>query len=398
MRILHFTDCFFPEMSGISDSIRTTASALETRGHQVAFVAPRYSRRNYAPLGDRLSAFPDESVQSVLRLPSFQIPLSPTGQSRTALPIGASLSFVRRFRPDVLHAHTPWGAGWEAVMAGRRLGLPVIGTNHTMIEEFSRYSGPLAQPLAPALRRYASMFYNRVAFLSAPCRKLIEDMRADGFRGAAEAVPNPVALDRFRPAEPERREAMKRKHGIAGPMLLYAGRLSPEKNIDQIIEAQALLTQRRPDLQVVLTGYGACADRLRSLAHTLGVAERVKFVGFVDDQVLVELYAAADLFAIMSTAETQSIALMQAMSAGLPVIAARAGALPEYVDETTGRLVEPGDVATLAEEVEGLLADPARQGRFGKGGAAFVTRFSAQAVAARWENLYQGVLIPRAAA
>jgi glycosyltransferase involved in cell wall biosynthesis len=125
----------------------------------------------------------------------------------------------------------------------------------------------------------------------------------------------------------------------------------------------------------------------------LGVEARVKFLGFLPDvHRLAEVYNASEVFVIPSTAETQSIAAMQAMACGLPVVGARAWGLAEYITEANGILVDPGDGDALTRGVAQLLRHPELRRRLGSGGQAFVQAFSASAIAADWETTYQAVV------
>jgi len=118
MRIVYYADNFYPELSGITDTIITTGKELKKRGHEIAYVGPYYSPKDYA-VGKR--QFPlkkeDDTIDGmpIVRLPSLPMLISPTGQSRIAIPTGASFDFIKEFKPDVIHTQSPYGVG------GRRL-------------------------------------------------------------------------------------------------------------------------------------------------------------------------------------------------------------------------------------------------------------------------------------
>ena len=113
---------------------------------------------------------------------------SPTGQSRIAIPCGASLPFLYRFNPDVIHTQSPFGAGLEALLASRVLGVPLVGTNHTPIEEFVHYSPVFGNRSALFARKYFAWYYNRCVFMTAPYQGLIDRMRQVGLKVEAQAV------------------------------------------------------------------------------------------------------------------------------------------------------------------------------------------------------------------
>ena len=386
MRIAYFSDNFYPELSGITDTILITGGELSRRGHQVCYIGPRYSRKDYAKAGREYPADPDHELvdeMPVVRLPSLPLPFSPTGQSRFALPVGRSFSFLEKFKPDLIHTQSPYSVGWEAVRASRRFGAPLVGTNHTAIEDFL--------PAGQLMRAYDARYYNHCDFVTAPYQKLLLRMREKGFRKPGRAVANPAELSEFTPANPADKAEYKNGLGLQGPVLLYAGRLSADKRVDVLVRALPLLTKEFPTATLVVTGHGAAEPGLRALAQKLGVAGNIRFVGFLSRKALAQVYKAADIFTFMSTSDSQSIALMQAYAAGIPAVCARARGLPDYTPQNVGFLVEPGDVAGLAKHIQELLANQNLREQMGKAGVEFVQKFSPEKIAAEWEKIYTEV-------
>lgn len=385
MRIAYFSDNFYPEISGISDSIITTGEELRRRGHQVLYVGPRYAPRDYKSGKD-----PAREALGIVRLPSLPMSNSPTGQSRIALPIGASLRALRAFKPDMLHTQSPYGTGLEALLASRVLQVPLVGTNHTPIEEFVHYA-PMGKYFEGPARRYDAWYYNRCAFVTAPYQGLIDNMRTRGFKRDGRAQANPVPFA-GRPSDAAEKASAKRELNAGGPVLLCSGRLAPEKKVDDILKAAALLIKEFPSLLLCITGHGSAEESLKQLAASLAIEKNVRFMGFVNEARLANLYVASDAYVIMSTAETQSLSLMQAFAAGVPAVAAKARGLADYTPADAGFLVEPGDTAALAARLTELLNDDALRGRMGVAGAKFVETLSPAHIAQAWEKIYRDVL------
>lgn len=142
------------------------------------------------------------------------------------------------------------------------------------------------------------------------------------------------------------------------PTVLYVGRLSPEKRVDTLIRAATRVAEVL-EASVVVAGRGAQGHELHRLAQTLGLARRVHFVGFVPDDALPALLRSATVFVMPSAHELQSIACLEAMASGLPVIAADAMALPELVEDgKNGFLFPPGDAIALTDRIVRVLGDP----------------------------------------
>ncbi len=307
------------------------------------------------------------------------------------LPSGLRWRLMQAFRPDILHVHLPFAVGLEGLLAASRLGIPLIGTNHTPLTEFLRYSPVRGAWARRAASRYAAWFYGRCAFVSSPCHAIFREMEAWGFHAPHRVIPNPIRLNVFRPL-PDR-SRLKHAFGLSDFTILYAGRLAPEKHLDLLVRAVASLAALAPRITLALLGSGSAEGELRSLCRSLGVADRVHFFGYLPDLAsMAEVYNASDVFVIPSTAETQSIAAMQAMACGLPVVGVRSWGLAEYITEATGLLVEPGDQDALTKALAHLVHHPDARFRLGNEGRAFVTRFSPVAIASEWEAIYRRVI------
>ncbi len=388
MRIAYFSDNFYPELSGITDTIITTGKELKKRGHEIVYVGPYYSPKDYA-VAKRASPITkaDDTIDGmrIVRLPSVPLPASPTGQSRFAVPIGASFKFLDSFKPEVIHTQSPYGVGWEALRAAKRYGIPLVGTNHTAIEDFF--------PAPAVMRAYDAWYYNHCDFVTTPYAALLRRMGEKGFHKPGRAVANPTELTAFAPATPAERAEYKRSFGLTGPVVLYAGRLGVEKRIDVVVRALALLVKNFPTITLVVTGHGAAENGLKKLAHKLDVGRHVKFTGFLSRATLPHAYKTADVFAMMSTSDSQSIALMQAYSSAIPAVCARARGLPDYTPKEAGFLVEPGDYKALAEKIKLLLQDDVLRTKMGAAAMEFAKKFSPGKIADEWEQIYREATI-----
>lgn len=395
MRIAFFSDNFYPEVSGISDSIIALGAELTKRGHEVCYDVPYYAPRDYTPLQGKTAAHDVRDDLPIKRLPSLFFPGSPTGHGRIVVPFGASLGFIRRFKPDILHTQSPYGAGLEALLVSRILHIPLVGTNHTPIEAFVQYAPFGKFFLKRAAPAYDAWYYNRCRFVTAPYQGLLDLMRTRGFKRPGKGLPNPILINDFTLPSQQERDDIRRTLHLQGPVMLYAGRLAPEKQVDVAIKALVQLIEKFPTLTLIITGHGSAEADLKILAERLGVAKHVRFLGFLSKVELARAYKTADVFIMMSVAETHSIALMQAFASGVPAVSARAGALPEFTPPQCGFVVEPGDDRALAEKVATLLGDQALAQRMGEAGVAFVQQFAPSAIAAKWEQIYEEALRKR---
>ncbi len=390
MKIAIYTDHFYPELGGIQDSVALTARSLGARGHRIEIFAPRHPAADFARVG-RSEEAPDlgrnVKVHRRLSLPFA----SSTLQSRAVIPLLTSL-FARfgRRRPDVIHSHSFFGLGLEALVIGRLLGVPVVGTNHTNVHGFGPY---IPVPVERAAD-WVTWYYNRCAAITAPSRSVFEGLGESRIRHVPHIVSNPIDTDVFRPPVGDSRPVTRRSFGLTGSaldgsLIVYAGRLGVEKNIGIILHA---LAAPGGYATLAIAGHGAHEPQLRALAASLGIAERVVFLGTLSPPRLAALFGAADLFVMMSTTETQSMSSLQAMACGLPVIVPAGGAVAEFVSPGCGRLVDPHDADALASTITDLLADADLRRRLGMAGREVAQRYCVAAVTTAWEALYQGLL------
>jgi glycosyltransferase involved in cell wall biosynthesis len=388
MKIAMFTDYFFPELGGIQDSIATLSRALGQRGHQVDIYAPRYGARDYSRV-QAAAREPDLGANvRVWRRPSLPFPSS-TKQSRAALPspIGwAALAY--RTRPDVIHAHSFFGVGLEALLNGACLNIPVVGTNHTTVAGFGPYI-PISIQSATA---YVLWFYNRCDWVTAPSRSVFEELGTDLLTPPRLVIANPIDTALFRPLDEPARLAIRARLGLQGPVVTFAGRLGPEKNIDVLLRAVARLARQGRRVELAVAGHGSHQPVLEDLAMELGIAGQIRFLGTLAHAELAELLQVSDIFAMMSTSETQSMVLTQAMACGIPVVGANSRALPEFVGPANGVLVAPHDPPALASALADLIDDPERRRHLGAGGRRMAEQCGIEMVTNTWESLYQTVL------
>jgi 1,2-diacylglycerol 3-alpha-glucosyltransferase len=390
MKIAFFSDNFYPEISGISDSVITTGEELRTMGHEVLYVAARYSKKDYKPTlrydKDNHVVHDSRRDLPVVRLPAPPLPNSPTGQSRFEIPLGFALPAMFKFKPDVIHTQSPHGLGLEALLASKILGVPLVGTEHTPVEEFAKYGG--GKLFGKAWLAWEVWYYNRCAYVTTPYQGLFDDMHSRGLRVEGRGQPNPVPFASS-PSTHEQIADAKKELKIDGPMLFCSGRVAPEKKVDVVLRALAIAVKEFPTLTLLITGHGSAEPALKKLVAELGLEKNVRFLGFVDSGQLPTLYRAADAYVIMSTAETQSLSLMQAYASGTPALAARSRGLIDYTPEGCGFLIEPGNAQELADKMTLLLKDPALRERMGIEGAAFVAKLAPHIIAKEWEEIYK---------
>ncbi|MBI3932562.1 MAG: glycosyltransferase family 4 protein [Acidobacteria bacterium] len=321
--------------------------------------------------------------------------------------LGAAVAeLVAGGRVDLVHAQglTAWGYG-RLRRRDRSLRAPLVMNPQGMEEHKTRGLKRLALTRLRALSREAARLADRVVATDFATQEEVE--RLLGVEAARVVVlPNGIDPDEIAGATPADPAAAVRAAFPAvaesSPMVLSVGRLEAYKGFGDVLAALAQLhgARRLPEAWAwVVVGQGSDRARLLAAAVERGVASHVHLVGRVADRLLHALYARADIFAHATRYEGSSLVTLEAMAHGLPVVASRTGGIPDkVVPGETGLLVEPGDVAGLAEGLLALAADPSRRKALGvRGRALALGAFGWPVLAERTIALYERLLaeVPR---
>lgn len=361
-------------LGGVSAAVETLRGSLERLGHRVVVVAPR------------MPGTPARE-DGVIRVPAVPAPTYPD----FALPLPLAPALARRLQAldlDVFHAQHPFLLGASARRLARAAGRPLVFTHHTLYDRYAHYV-PLPRPLVRwGAVRWSTRFANGADLVVVPSAALRERLRAQGVRRPIEVVPTGTEPARFHPGD---RRAARDALGLpaSARLLLYVGRLDREKNLEFLLEAFAAVAARVAGAEFLLVGRGMREAALREVAARRGIGARVRFAGGVPREAVVRYYQAADVFVFASTTETQGLAVLEAMSVGVPVVAVRASGVEEaVVDGVTGLLV-PEHPGTFAAAVQLVLTDPDLAAKLAGGAREAVLRLTADAQAARLATLYR---------
>jgi glycosyltransferase involved in cell wall biosynthesis len=297
------------------------------------------------------------------------------------------------FHPDIVHIQDHYPISHAAVKSAHKYDLKVVGTNHFMPENVA--------PYFPVLSDFKSGFdkvmwawplglYNQLDVVTAPSETAAAIMRRHGLQPPVHPISCGIDLERFQPKPQADRHALRQRFGLDPDKItfLYIGRVDAEKRLEVLI--QALHQLGHQDIHLTIAGKGADRHRLADLASQLGVEQQVRFLGFVPEADKVDLLNSADVFAMPSEAELLSIATLEAMACGRPVLAARSKALPELVDEgINGYLFKPGEVRDAARKMTLLAEHPEGWERMGAASLEKARRHGLEATVHKYDNIYQ---------
>lgn len=382
LRIVIPVDTFPPDINGAARFAERLAGGLARRGHDVHIIAPAYSREHGS-----FKEVHDGALMTVHRIKSHKIPqhanlrwVNPIGMTRKIRQI------INILQPDAVHVQSHVMIGRYAIKAARAAGIFVMATNHFMPENLIRYSVIIPKFLWGIAMKMAwrdsARVLKTVAVVTTPTRRAAELLEeATGITGVL-AISCGIDASKFENSAPPSNE---------DPRILFLGRLDYEKQIHNLIKALSLLPKGL-NATVELVGDGSERHKLEDLAFELGVREQVIFSGHISEAELPRAYERATLFAMPSIAELQSIATMEAMASGRPVVAADAMALPHLVhDGDNGYLFPPDDVEVFADRLLRVLtATPEELERLSENSLHLIRAHDINRTLDIFEGLYRG--------
>lgn len=341
MKIGIFTDTYTPQINGVTTVVQVMDRVLTRLGHEVYIFAPSYERRRGATEG------------RVLRFPALTFAYHK--ESRFAIPYSrATATFIKGM--DVLHSHTPFSMGVLALRLARKHDLPHIHTYHTLFTQYLHYLPRYLRPTEKMTRRISAAFCNRCNAVTVPSEPMRQELLTYGITVPLYTLPFGMDIEDF---EREPVYDLRAELGLPASdrLLLCAGRLGREKNIDFVLRAFARMLASMKDLRLILAGDGPERASLEQRARELSIAERVHFTGYLEWRKLIDYDKQADLFVYGSKTEVQPMVFLEALAAGTPVIAVGAmGALDVVKQGVTGLLLQEDEEAYSQAVVE-LLSD-----------------------------------------
>jgi len=340
-RVAMLTDTY-EEINGVGTVLHELVRHATTRGGSLTLVSAGAERRSEPGR----EVFPAIESRSLDVYPGFPMAL---------LPILEILRWCEESDIDVIHAATPGPVGLVAWLLANSLDLPLVGTYHTDLPNLGFYlTGD--HMLKESLWAYVRLFYDQCAMVFCPSEASRLELVDHRVKSRLEPFPQGVDCDLF---DPTRRDArLHRDLGAGKRVLLWVGRISPEKGLDALAASYAALRARRVDVHLVIVGEGPYRERLRELAPD------ASFLGVKTGAELAAIFASADAFLFPGHAETFGQTVLEAAASGLPaVVSAGSGTEDAMIRDVTALSVAPGDARGFVAAVDQLLDDRDRHAR-----------------------------------
>jgi 1,2-diacylglycerol 3-alpha-glucosyltransferase len=379
MKIAIFSDTFLPQVNGVASHIDSLAKMLQENNEVWVITASK-----------NIPEDPNRKYKVIL-LPS--LPALVYKGERLAILTGKGYRLMKKFGPDIIHTHTPFAVGIEAMFAAKILGIPIVGTHHTFYDFYLEHVKLNYNWFKNISWKLVCFYYNFCDLALAPSQISANEFIKNGITKPMEMLPYAIDTVLFHPVDPLRRAKLKEKFGLRSKSIVYMGRLSYEKSLDILLEAFSLVARKRPNTQLMIIGDGPERNNLNKLTKRMIIQEKVIFTGFLKGEDLVLATQANDIFATPSKTETFGISVMEGMAAGLPVVAANARSFTEIIsDRTDGLLVEPDNFEDMAEKILQLLENSTLLEQYSKAARKKSLEYSEDKILEKINSYYDCVL------
>lgn len=389
MRIAIAGQTYYPGNNGQAIFTIHLAEGLVRAGHEVHVIVPHPRFRREQEIVNGVHVHKMRSISFPWVHPEAFFPF---------LSSWAVAKIFRQVRPEVVHIQDHYFVSRNAAKAAKQMDIPLVGTNHFLPENLMPYLNLLPFPRKVKISVLWDLMlwtYNHLDMVTTPTETAAGILARQKIRIPVNPVSCGVDTQYFHPPVELDRQAAFASFGLDPQkvLILYVGRLDREKRIDLLIRALSRLQkQGRTNISLAIAGQGSAKADLRSLSHALKLDNNVHFIGYVPNEKLPLLYQTADIFAMPSPQELQSIATLEAMASARPVLAANARALPELVShQVNGYLFEPDQVDSAALGMAYLIDHREQWQNMGRASRSRAVAHSLDNTIRRYEEIYRKV-------
>jgi 1,2-diacylglycerol 3-alpha-glucosyltransferase len=376
LRIGLFTDTYAPQVNGVSISLQLVSEGLKNRGHQVTIFAPRFP------------GYHDEQP-SVVRLPSLKYLNDPPIYVAVLGTPRSTWSLTRKHF-DVLHAHSPLSVGLLAYLTASTKNLPLIYTYHTSITDYTHYLKFIGGTgiIRHGARWFSTASTNLGDQIVVPSPKFHRLLLQQKVNKPIHTIPNGIDLSNFKAAKNP--GSLRTRLGVKAdaPILLSLGRMDPEKHLDFLVDAFALLSEKHPDARLVFAGDGSARKGVEEKVAEMDLKGRVHFLGMVNRTEIPDVLHDATIFLSASITEVHPISVIEAIASGLPLVAVQDEAFEGMIEDGQNGYLVPMDVNLFSQRVSAMITDREKLAQFGKKSLELSRKFSIENQVESLENLY----------
>jgi glycosyltransferase involved in cell wall biosynthesis len=343
MHIAHYTNTYYPVVSGVVRSVSAFRQGLTDLGHTVFIFSQHASHY-------------EDQEPFVFRYPAIELPIH--NNFPITIPMSSHIDWLLpSLKLDVIHAHHPFLLGQTAANKAEEYNIPFVFTFHTRYRDYSHYISLNQTIVKEVIDRWLGVFMQQCQHIVVPSES-IRDLLSELYGVHEYVTVIPTGIDLTPYSRPTDRHHFRQQKGWGeDKVLISVGRLAQEKNWPLLLEAVAEVMQVIPNTRLVILGDGEERDSLQNQAQELGIAEQVELPGSVPFAEVPKHLFAADLFCFASITETQGLVTLEAMAANLPVVAVAGSGTSDVITHQVEGLLTDNDASALAQAIIRALQD-----------------------------------------
>ncbi len=348
MRVAIFTDAFIPVYSGVVTATINLAKGLADRGHKVYLIAPEYNLKK---------EFSYKNIE-VIRMPSISALLNKDFKL-TSIYNRKLVKYLKDEKVDVIQFATPLTLGLQAILIAKKLNKPLIGTFHTFSadKQFLEAIHLDFKPLQKVLWAFNRFYYNKCDLITCPSKTATEELIENGLSKKIKVISNGIDSKIF---DNSKWKKVKEKYNKKGKLLLFVGRIAPEKNISYLLNCFSKVLKKIPDTKLILIGDGISMEETIKEINTLGIEKSVILTGKMDYDELIKssIFKACDLFVTASVTENQPLTILEAQINGLVCVGINFRGMKDLIQNGyTGYLTEEKNPDEFSNKIIKLLSN-----------------------------------------
>lgn len=390
MNIALFTDAYLPSKTGVVTVVNQLYEGLKAQGHHVIIITvdnPEVTEENDNP--------------DVYRVPSSKMGWGMKDQYFGFPFLKRVSKIIKQNKIDIIHCHTEFSMGLNAIHESRKCHLPLICTTHTMWEDYYRFYLPGGEHISPErIRSIVKKFYSHMDSLINVSGKAHDYFKQND---VCPEIPSAVIPNSINPqnycseiSTPEEIAELRNNLGVKADekMILFVGRVVEEKRVFELVDILDNVFSRTDRTKAVIVGDGAALKYMKKLVSVSAYRDRFTFTGFIDNSLVHKYYEAADLFVSPSLSEMHSMTILEALTSGLPIVVRKDTSYNDTViNDYNGYQSETDE--TMADAIINVLGDESLLERFGENSKKRSVEFLPETFVNRHVAYYQTVIDAR---
>ena len=381
MKIGMFINYYTPSKGGMETSVINLCKGLKSIGHEPFVFAPEYP--NYEDKEKNIFRY--RSIRFNYGGYFYVIPI----------PFGTRINaIVKKLDLDIIHSHQPYSLGTEALRLSGKFKIPLVFTYHIRYEDYSHYV-----PLVPKniskkyIKRMAVNYSNKCDTVIAPSTAIKKLLRKREIKVPIKVIPSGINIKNFKKDTGER-DKIRNKYRIKNDdiLLITASRIVEEKNIKFLFKAFSEIKKKADNVKFLVVGDGAIKKELEEMAKNINLEKDIIFTGLVSRDEIVGLYQASDLFVFASLTETQGLVAVEAMAAGLAVVAIKASGIEDMVDDGKDGILTGNSIDEFSSNVLKIVNDENLRKRLSVQAKINSEKFSVELWIEKMVELYKNLL------